>query len=198
MFALRLDGSSLHVLTYFPKEALPSRCVLCCEFCVKNKCKSVPQVVPISPCDKNKMTRGKSRLGRKTKMFCPTCQVVLCKHCFKTFHSHALQLPACSPYQTLIPRVSRANATPINTAMNTAMNAAKPVTRSRRGPRSSESTSPSADGSSPPPAENATGDSNTMSAARGASDAEITSQPRMQRQKKCEQLGRLTNPVSHR
>ena len=99
---------------------------------------------------------------------------------FKTFHSHVLQLPACSPYQTLIPRVSRANVTPINTAMN----ATKPVTHSQRAPRSSESNSPSADGSSPPPAENVTRDSNTLSANRGASDAEITSPPRMQRQKK--------------
>jgi len=50
---------------------------------------------------------------RKTKRYCPTCRVILCKHCHGLFHSNALELPACSPFLSLIPRETSAVVTPI-------------------------------------------------------------------------------------
>ncbi len=178
---LRLDTTQPHVSTPIPKDAKDGRCILCCEFCARGKCKvgpTIPVVSPtaVSPSEPNAETAAASssdnvankktprtaysRMGRKSRKYCSTCKVTICKHCHDIFHSEQVSLPPCSPFQHLIPRSSRSVATPTS--------ATSDVVKSTRPNRTTRVT---------PTALPTTG-------ARAAEEANVTSPNRMQRQKK--------------
>ena len=108
--------------------------------------------------------------------FCTTCQVILCSHCHQKFHDRVVPLPECSPYRGLFQRVSRSVVTPSATPKTTVR-----VSRNR----DAAPTSPSR---RTPPSARAVRHQNSTGAARGAAEAEVTSPPRMQRQKKMRQF----------
>ena len=76
-YSLRLDTSKPHTSVSMPKGAKQVRCVLCCEWCIKNTCQQM-------------------RMGRKSIKYCFTCKVILCKHCHDPFHTQHVPLPSCS------------------------------------------------------------------------------------------------------
>ena len=160
LYALRFDTTRVHEFSLLPKNTQPGRCVVCCEFCLKGRCgvasffQTVASESPTN--DANSKRRGPSRMGRKTKRYCPTCKVILCKHCHSLFHSNALKLPSCSPFVSLIPRETRAVVTP---TAGIALNVSRPRTAL--------------------PTANV-----NVASTRGAEEADVTSPPRMQRQKK--------------
>lgn len=58
-------------------------CALCCKFCSTDKPHS-------------EKTRSSNRKGRNTKVRCKICQVPLCKHCWKKFHTkYKIPYPIC-------------------------------------------------------------------------------------------------------
>merc|ERR1712176_1669789 len=68
-----------------------TRCILCCEKCIKNVCTPV-----------RTDTEERIRHGRKTTKYCPACGVVICKHCWNVFHSKDITLPACSKFHHML------------------------------------------------------------------------------------------------
>ena len=82
----RLDNSLLHTLsanTEFDRKGVRRarlRCIMCCVICLKE--------------DKKQKEHG--RVGQTTSKFCPICKVVLCTHCFESFHREKnLKIPQC-------------------------------------------------------------------------------------------------------
>jgi len=95
-YHLRLDTTKTHKSVSLAKEDKVGRCVLCCEFCNKNKCKAA------SESNTTNATKKFSRMGRKSRKYCITCRVILCKYCHDIFHKTGpLSLPACSQFLDL-------------------------------------------------------------------------------------------------
>ena len=107
LFIRRLDASQRHISGSFPKGYKQSTCILCCELCIKGKCRDNTSVSAIK-------TKRMSRHGRKTNKYCITCRVTLCKHCHTTFHTEQVSLPAYSRNHALVPDepTARAMVTP--------------------------------------------------------------------------------------
>ena len=85
-YSTRLDNSLLHALSanmeFNSKGTRRARlhCVMCCVNCLKEEGQDFSH----------------PRVGRTTTKFCPICKVVLCIHCFQSFHTdETLKVPQC-------------------------------------------------------------------------------------------------------
>ena len=63
-YHLRLDATKPHKSVALSKEDKRGRCVLCCEFCNRNKCKAG------SESNTTNATKKFSRMGRKSRKYC--------------------------------------------------------------------------------------------------------------------------------
>merc|ERR1712176_1122886 len=95
LYKTRLDKSLCHKPVKVPlgegQKDGRTRCILCCEKCIKNVCTPV-----------RTDTEERIRHGRKTTKYCPACGVVICKHCWNVFHSKDITLPACSKFHHML------------------------------------------------------------------------------------------------
>ena len=95
-YHLHLDATKPHKSVSLSKEDKRGRCLLCCEFCNQNKCKAA------SESNTTNATKKFSRMGRKSRKYCITCRVILCKYCHTIFHKPGpISLPACSQFLDL-------------------------------------------------------------------------------------------------